>query len=87
MLHIQHYCFTARKFTVNLLFPKGLRQVLFPGLNGLGLFEAERGTVGDGSGTGSFPGLNGLGLFEAAGPPTGNANGQPISRAKRPGPL
>ena len=40
MLHIQHYCFTARKFTVNLLFPKGLRQVLFPGLNGLGLFEA-----------------------------------------------
>ena len=65
MLHIQHYCFTARKFTVNLLFPKGLRQVLFPGLNGLGLFEAEYEPK-----TGllliqPFPGLNGLGLFEA----------------------
>ncbi|MYI44540.1 MAG: hypothetical protein F4113_11520 [Rhodothermaceae bacterium] len=70
-----------------MLFPKGLRQVLFPGLNGLGLFEAERGTVGDGSGTGSFPGLNGLGLFEASKLRKGPPKGHPITGAKRPGPV
>ena len=66
MLHIQHYCFTARKFTVNLLFPKGLRQVLFPGLNGLGLFEMADRLLSRQSVLRIFPGLNGLGLFEAS---------------------